>query len=204
MNLIALLTFMMSFNVSACWESASQQISVQDDTLTIIQTANFCLGSGATCPQIDFYTYSINGNQICFDVFYNLTSVWPSFQCTRIDTIRIELPYAVYDVCLNSYNIVDVDTNWVETDFTYGIVLSLQDLELSKSVKISPNPTSGKVLITGTFEADEIIITDLMGRQIRKQVFVSELDLESLSGIFLIHVLTNGKAIACRRVAIEE
>lgn len=203
LNLITLFTLLLSFNSSACWVSASQQVSVQDDTLTVIQTANFCLGSGSTCPHIEYYTYSINGNQICFDVFYNLNVTMPTFQCTSIDTIRVEVPYGIYDVCLNSNTISGNDTNLVETGIQYGVMVSLTDLNLNQSIQIYPNPTRGKAYISGDVEIDEVIITDITGRQIRKQEYSSELDLESLNGVVLIHLLSDGKVIACRRVAIE-
>lgn len=203
LNLLALFTLFLSFNSSACWESASQQISVQDDTLTIIQTANFCLGSGSTCPHISSYTYTISGNQICFDVFYNLNSVWPTFQCTSVDTIRLEVPYGIYDLCLNSNTINGLDTNLVETGTKYGVMVSLTDLNLNQPIAISPNPTHGKVKVESDVDFDEVLITDIMGRQIRKQKFSAELDLEPLNGVFLIHLMSDGRVMASRRVVVE-
>ena len=202
-NLIALFFLILSYNSSACWVSASQQISVQDDTLTVIQTANFCIGSGSTCPHISSYTYSINGNQVCFDVFYNLNITMPGFQCTSIDTIRLEVPYGIYDVCLNSNTINGSDTNLVETGIHYSVMVSLTDLDLNQAVEVYPNPTNGKVFISNDIEIDEVIITDIAGRQIRKQEFSSELDLESLNGVVIIHLLSDGRVIAYRRVVIE-
>ena len=145
---LTLLTFI-PFSSWSCFSSSSQDISVDGDTLNVIQTATFCLGNNATCPGLINYDFTIVNGEVIINAYYDLTGAWPQNGCESKDTIREFIPIGTYEVIFNTH-IEGIDSNYLaESDTTSFVTVGLNQLEpLDDQLLLFPNPSSGKVSLT--------------------------------------------------------
>lgn len=191
-----------------CFGAASQAVSVEDDTLTVIQTASFCLGFNADCPHVISYTIDVVNDEVIIDAYYDLTGAWPQVGCTSKDTIREVIAYGTYNIIFNTH-VIGIDTNYMaESDTTWLIVLNQNEIDgLMEEVIISPNPTSGNVKITSNanFNGMNSQIFNASGRMLGNiriengVVHLAELSL--LRGIYFIRLVNQSNEI--RTIKLE-
>ena len=148
-----LLYFGLLFSSSAlgCWGSANQNISVDQDTVQVIQTVNFCLGSGPTCPPLESYDFQINGSTITIDFYYNMAGEWPANFCQRVDTVREFLNNGSYILIVNSF-IIDFDTTYVAESDTHSTLTVGINESITQETDLSLDASSGQ--FTFSSEAD--------------------------------------------------
>lgn len=109
----------------------------------------------------------------------------------------------------SNFHIYDGDLYFSAENPIYGNELhrireeaSVDENMLSRVV-IFPNPSQGKVVISSDLSIDEVVITDIVGRQVMRAKYYPELEIEPLSGVYIIQMISNGKEIDSKRIIIE-
>jgi len=129
--------------------SSSQSITTFNDSIELIQTANFSIGSGPTCPSIDNYSFNILNNTLIFDIYYNVQGAWPQNGCTQIDTLKEQAGFGTFDVIVNAY-VIGIDSTYrAESDTTYLVSLSIKEL-------FKPQKQLDRIINTMGKDSDEI------------------------------------------------
>ena len=89
---------------------------------------------------------------------------------------------------------------------TYGWAIYSDSLfcTLPAEPKVFPNPTTGQVRIINITIGDEILLTDVMGRKLLKQLATNETQMLNISsmaqGIYLISIFRNGKIVITKKI----
>lgn len=127
------------------------------------------------------------------DVFF--TAIQITVNSDDQITVSVSIPI---DIEIGSYD-VHVDELELEDGFIVDVIDVLNDNYLADAVSIYPNPTTDHVIVTAPV-GSQVIISDISGRRISENEFVSEkmnIDFSSYnSGLYFVQITHNGVAFS--------
>lgn len=169
-SILLYLCLLFSTSSFGCWGYANQNITVAQDTVQVIQTAVFCLGSGSSCPPLNNYDFQVNGATVIVDFYYDISGAWPTNFCQRIDTIREFLNNGTYTLIINSFNI-DFDSTYLkESNTTSSITVSIEPIEKQDfNVSYDPFERQFQIFKNDKYTGHTLIIYNLQGKEILRQ-----------------------------------
>ena len=145
--LYCLLIFPMS-NAFSQISSSQQVLDDNLDSIYVYQTADFSLGSGDTCPKLQFSSLTEVEDTTVLELYYDINGIWPTLFCTSYDTISIaKSDLNNCDLKIITISHFDDIENPIDTLFSDTLNLfevcqftSINDISSESDFEFFPNP----------------------------------------------------------------
>lgn len=173
---------------------SNHSYSISDDTLTVYQNTYFTMGDGALCPTLTYYDFQISGNEIIFDLYYDISDPYPLLSCVQKDTLIEEIGNGTYNLIVNCYSFYPGNTTWNDSDTSYNLTLELDEIN-SQKLSVFPNPSTGVIFVRSDFSLfnSKYVVYDIVGNIKNQGVIHFEnkgsLTLNLSPGQYVLHVI---------------
>jgi hypothetical protein len=145
------------------------------------------------------YTFPLSANSDIDDPYSECTYLWENVNAVFLDssslqTLAYVTAFGQYDFILTSSYVnmnTCIDSDTVRITFTNSSQQGIGSEEMG-GMKIFPNPTTGQISLQSEVRIDNIIFTDLNGKQVLQiESPESEIDISSFeAGIYFVKVST--------------
>lgn len=180
----------------------------------------FNLGSPGTCPPFVNHSINIIDDTLVVKGYYQTTGIWPAFFCSQFDTVTYN------DVIPANVNFIKMSTNeigynntppYIPEVVTYEDVfyqffsvasLSNDSFKDLKNMVVYPNPSNGKITISGVKGNHQVKITDVLGHVVYNETVTEiankQIDISGESGIYFISIQNELGDTTTKKIVLEK